>query len=91
MGSMSAEYVVLDLRDERGRFFCRPKLPMETYRVLEAYAKLRGITFDELLHQAIEEYVSRNLTARTGAPPQHGWTEEDRLALEAAAREGVGE
>lgn len=58
---MKAEYVVLDLRDERGRFFCRPKLPMRTYLVLVAHARLQGITFEEVLHRAVQEYVGKAL------------------------------
>lgn len=54
---MSADTVILDLRDERGRFFCRPRIPKPTYDVLEVYAKLQGISFEELLHRAIAEYA----------------------------------
>ena len=55
-----SDYVILDLRDERGRFFCRPRLPRKTYDTLELYAGMLGITFEEVLHRAIAEYAERH-------------------------------
>lgn len=49
--------VILDLRDERGRFFCRPRIPAHTYAVLVLYAQQEGITFEDVLHRAIAEYA----------------------------------
>lgn len=53
--------ILLDLRDERGRFFTKVRLPLTTFNILEAIAKLEGITFEELLHRAIEEHTNRVL------------------------------
>ena len=54
---MTDDTVILDLRDERGRFLAQPRLPRRTYASLLMLASLRGITFEELLHQAITEYA----------------------------------
>ena len=55
--------VTLDLRDERGRFFTRVKLPKPTYDSLLLYAALAGITFEELLHRAIGDFSKVALSA----------------------------
>ena len=51
--------VVLDLRDGRGRFFTRVKLPERTYRELDVIRRLEGLTWDELIHRALSEYFER--------------------------------
>lgn len=49
--------VILDLRDERGRFFTRVKLDNRTYFALQMLAQAWDITFEEVLHRAIVEYA----------------------------------
>lgn len=53
-----SDFVILDLRDERGRFLAQPRFPRKVYNDLETLARLEGITFEELLHRAIQEHAS---------------------------------
>ena len=56
--------VLLDLRNERGRFFMKMRMPGEDYRTLEVIARLDGITMEELLHRAIQEYAAKIVVER---------------------------
>ncbi len=58
----AVDYVILDLRDERGRFFCRPKITREMFDALCGIAMLDRISFEELLHRAIQEHAEAHPT-----------------------------
>lgn len=62
---MSDDKVVLDLRDEKGRFFTRVSVDIRQFRMFQMAASLRGESMEEFINSAIREYAEAHPITET--------------------------
>lgn len=52
--------VIIDIRDERGRFVTRLHPDERTYRLWQAAALVKGMTIEEFVRTALSEYLANH-------------------------------